>query len=378
MLWSTVEGCNLLIDDRGRLFGKVNVLDAAVLLVVCLLIPLTYGAYLLFRPVTPRLVAIEPVQIELGTARVSVSGEDLRPNLRVLVGDFGARFLLADSEHGVVELPGLLVPGSYDVVLLDEDLEIGRLPGALTVVSPPEPEPLRVLDVELVATGSFPALDSESAQALWKALQAIGEDSERAWSVLDVQPPEPATVMLTSLRIPVSSDEEDVRALLRFRCSYRRGECTVFDTPLVPGAEVAVPVGTGSERAIFRIDELHPVYTSVVDVTLRATGCSILGGDSPTPEELSALREAARTRSRDSIEASVLPIVESIDVAGGASIDAPVATVHLSVPVVDTGVGLVHRSSPLRTGDVLTVSHRTSVLCGRIIAIGPARTLDTR
>ena len=42
-----------LIDEQGRLFGKVNLIDALVALVALLLIPLAYGAFLLFRAPVP-------------------------------------------------------------------------------------------------------------------------------------------------------------------------------------------------------------------------------------------------------------------------------------------------------------------------------------
>jgi hypothetical protein len=45
-------GCILaLIDDRGRLFGRVNVVDAAIGAFALVLLPIAYGTFLLFRPI---------------------------------------------------------------------------------------------------------------------------------------------------------------------------------------------------------------------------------------------------------------------------------------------------------------------------------------
>jgi hypothetical protein len=39
-----------VLDDRGRLFGRVNLVDALVVGFIVLLIPVAYGTWLLFRP----------------------------------------------------------------------------------------------------------------------------------------------------------------------------------------------------------------------------------------------------------------------------------------------------------------------------------------
>ncbi len=120
------------IDDRGRLFGRLNIVDAAVLLVVALLIPMAYGAYLIFQPLPARIVALEPARIEEGTSEVTLRGEHLRPYLRVVVGTQAATFLFADTDGGVLRLPEL-APGVYDVVLLNEEAELARARGGLVV-----------------------------------------------------------------------------------------------------------------------------------------------------------------------------------------------------------------------------------------------------
>lgn len=136
------------IDDRGRLFGRLNIVDAAVLLVVALLIPMAYGAYLIFQPLPARIVALEPARIQEGTAEVKLRGEHLRPYLRVVIGTQAATFLFADSSGGVLQLPALM-PGVYDVVLLDEEAELARARGALVVdakgsAAPPPPRSIMV------------------------------------------------------------------------------------------------------------------------------------------------------------------------------------------------------------------------------------------
>ena len=47
-----------LVDDQGRLFGRWNVVDGLIGVVLLGFIPLLYGAYLLFRPPASSLTSI--------------------------------------------------------------------------------------------------------------------------------------------------------------------------------------------------------------------------------------------------------------------------------------------------------------------------------
>ena len=47
-----------LIDERGRLFGRINLIDLAVIVFVAVLIPLGYGAYLVFRAPAPHITGM--------------------------------------------------------------------------------------------------------------------------------------------------------------------------------------------------------------------------------------------------------------------------------------------------------------------------------
>jgi hypothetical protein len=361
-----------LIDDQGRLFGRMNIVDAAVVLAVGCLLPLMYGAYLLFRPYTPILVAIEPPQVTQGTTRVSVRGAHLRPALRLMVGANGARFLLANPENGVLEIP-VLPPGSYDVVLLDESQELGRLRGGLTVLGPP------ITTTEIVATGSFEASDDLQAQVLRDALQAAGLDEARSWDVLEVLPPEPVSIRLPPGGMPLRSGRYQVRAFMRFRCVLDQQECRVLDVPLTPNGVVTVPLETSDETlALFRIAALDPVYSRFVDVALRATNCSNLARGYLTPQELSALRAEAGSDSRSPIEASLEPTVESFDILGETASQELLVTIHVRVPIVETEAGLEYRGGAIRTGSDFSFLGRFQQLCGRIIDVDLPRPLEPR
>ena len=69
-----------VIDERGRVFGRINLIDAAAALFVFVLIPVAYGAYLLFRTPPAKLTSVAPNSVYYGpNQRVQIQGVNLRP-----------------------------------------------------------------------------------------------------------------------------------------------------------------------------------------------------------------------------------------------------------------------------------------------------------
>ncbi|MFI5179681.1 MAG: DUF4330 family protein [Vicinamibacterales bacterium] len=140
-----------LVDARGRLFGKVNLIDLGVLVMVVVLIPLGYGAYLLFRPPLPRISEVSPARIPYRRAveqPVRIKGEHLQPFLKAKLNDLEARgtplVTGTPAAFFAVDTPqdariGLLdvLPGVYDLALFDETHEVARFPKAIPVSLPP-------------------------------------------------------------------------------------------------------------------------------------------------------------------------------------------------------------------------------------------------
>jgi hypothetical protein len=129
-----------VVDARGRVFGTINLIDLGLLLCAALLVPLLYGAYVLFHTPPPRLIAVMPDAVSYGRGveqHVQVSGEHLRPFLRAKVGGFDASAYSLQTPEAAeirfVDVP----PGIHDIVLFDESQEVARLSGALSVLPPP-------------------------------------------------------------------------------------------------------------------------------------------------------------------------------------------------------------------------------------------------
>ena len=334
-----------LIDDRGRLFGRLNIVDAAVLVVVALLIPLAYGAYLIFRPPPARLLALEPARVPFGTTEVAVRGEHLRPYLRLVVGTQGTTFLFADTNGGVLQLPELAA-GAYDVVLFDEGAELSRLRNALVVEpepvvspSPPPPPPPPPPTTTIVAVGRFAPADAERAGALTAVLQQAQGRSRFDWGqVLGVQPSKATGAYLPRLAVPFSDSRYSTRAVVRFRCelalnSFRQADCRVNDVSPTPGVTIVLEVGT--ESATFQVDQLHPVYSTSVEILMRSN---------LSPDEITALRDWRSEEGADfPALAALRPSLISFEVIGNGLEPAQViAMVRLRVPAVETSRGWVH------------------------------------
>lgn len=128
-----------LLDDRGRLFGKINLIDAAVVLLLFGLVPLGFASWQLFR-LPPTFVASEVfVMRPLAEGqRYQLKGQNLRPFLRVFIGDAPARFLFDTPDHGEVLLPALPA-GKYDLKVYDDTHEVARLTGVIAVVADDPP-----------------------------------------------------------------------------------------------------------------------------------------------------------------------------------------------------------------------------------------------
>lgn len=205
-----------VLDDRGRIAGRFNIVDVSASIVILLLIPLAIAAFLLFRTPAPTLVAITPKTLFEGpNQRIEIDGTNLRPFMKVSFDTVpGNTFLLGSTKYALVDLPALR-PGTYDVVLFDYAREVARLPRALTIAAPPT-------DVELEVTGRFQGISDAAAAALqpgahWPADQPVA-------TIVSIGARGPGALRLRfgADTIAVSSNRQDIEATLLIRCAARR------------------------------------------------------------------------------------------------------------------------------------------------------------
>ena len=123
-----------MLDERGRIAGRFNVIDVAAAVIVLVLVPLAIAAYLLFRTPAPTLVSVSPATLVEGPSqRIEVNGTT---SGRSCVSHSGRR-RRAPISLGVQSMRSStcrsLKPGKYNVVLFDYAREVARLPNALTI-----------------------------------------------------------------------------------------------------------------------------------------------------------------------------------------------------------------------------------------------------
>jgi hypothetical protein len=257
-----------IVDEQGRLFGRWNLIDALVVLVVLALIPLAYGAYALFRTPPPRLIAIEPPKLLHGpNLQITIRGEHLRPYMRVTIDDKQARnFLFHSDTTAVVEL-GDVSPGTFDVVLYDYAQERARLAKALTILPPPLPS------AHLDVVGAFRNLPT-TAIAPFKEGLALGEIGV----IRKVGQPLSSIIRAISgsgtVEIPFP-DTVDLPLVIRVGCYLKdtggKVQCVGGGVALEKNAVVMLPTPVG--QLVFQIDQLlSPVDVVDVEARVRVAG----------------------------------------------------------------------------------------------------------
>jgi hypothetical protein len=257
-----------LLDDRGRIAGRFNVVDAVAAVVLLVAIPVAYGAYRLFRTPTPTLASIVPATLFQGASqRIEIDGTNLRPFMRVSLGTTPAKsFLLGSTKYALVDLPDLN-PGAYDVVLYDYKQEVARLPKALTIA------PVAT-DVELDLVGTFKS--TPEALADLKVGDKFPPTGSAIAAVVAVGAAVPGDLQLHvgAETLRVASSQQQRPAILRVKCSSIRAQDGTARC-VVPAVDAPVTV---APDALLMLSTLHgPVWFQIA--TARAPGGSASGGE---------------------------------------------------------------------------------------------------
>jgi hypothetical protein len=258
-----------IVDPKGRVFGRLNALDAVLLVVAVALIPLAYGAYAMFRTPPPRLTAVEPATLVAGdNLRVNIRGENLRPYMRVSFGDIqGNSFMFRNTSNALVDL-NPMKPGVYDVVLYDNSQERARMEKAFTLTAPPLPAS------EVMLVGTFGNLTADRAAQLQRGMSIAN-----VGHIAEIAAPLPETTRVFAgpvLEIPIASAVR-VPVVLRAACAVKAPEgvpqCTIGDAPLKQTSLMLMTTPVG--QLPFQVDQirglqaLEPVQLTA-QVTARA------------------------------------------------------------------------------------------------------------
>ena len=346
-----------LVDQHGRLFGRLNLLDALLAVVLLGLVPLAYGAYALFRTPLPRLTAIEPATLVAGpNLRVVIHGENLRPYMRVSFDNIqGNSFIFRSTSEAVVDLNDM-APGVYDVVVFDYAQERSRLPKAFTIAPSPLP------NSQVIVVGSFGNLTAERAAEIKTGLVIpnVGE-------VVQVGQPLPEATRVFAgpvLEIPVDKAVR-VPAAMRVGCHVRAvqgtPQCVVGDVVLQPTAMLFVKSQLGTVP--FQIDQIRGAQPlEAVEVTVQMTG---------RPVVISQIQQGDVDYGAYVNELAAGATVTRIATPVKLSADAVQADVTLRAQAQRGVSSWTYASAPLRVGAPFVLRTPRYELSGTVINVTP-------
>ena len=340
----------MLVDDRGRIFGRFNLIDRALALILFGLIPLGYGAYALFRVPTPELAGVEPATRQFESEfRVVVRGKNMRPYMRVSLNDMQGRSFLFKSDTSAEVVFGDIPPGTYDVVLYDNAQERDRLPNGFTLTQAALPP--AQLDVAGFLTGvtteELPQMTVGRKFSVVAEIRAIGKPASDLARVMAGDKPVEIAIAQT----------QRLSALLRINCDVIAGNggfgSCVAGQVLGPGVYLKLPTPKG--QTPFLITEVRPIGTATeIEVRVR------LSHDPAFP--YIALGDPdvgyAQNEFSGGGRVSVLPRSASGEMT-------------LRVPAYPTLTGWTYAGQPMRVGaNLIFVSPRYQ-LTGLITAVPP-------
>ena len=365
-----------LVDDRGRLFGRWNVVDALIGVVLLGAIPLLYGGYVLFRPQRASLVAVEPARIQSREdVDLTIRGNNLRPYMRVSFdGHQGQSFLFGDATTAVVRATDL-PPGVYDVILYDNAQERARLPKALEVVAPPQ------VRTEVDIIGSFTALSEPLAVQIKPDLEIAGLG--RVTRVGRPRPSATRTMVAPGqiLNVP-SATAFNVPASIRATCTLaqRSGAvtCVALDSGLIRDIVLAVPL-TGA-TAMFQIDQVHAVGTTQpIEIRARLAGERDViervrrgdrdierGNEFATGAEIVSASAVTRASSSVIVSAQLFPQGSTPSITAG---DIATVEVVMRVPAQPTVEGWSYIGQTMKAGRTFVFHGPDYEVSGTVLAV---------
>jgi hypothetical protein len=343
-----------MVDERGRLFGRWNLLDLALLVLLLGLIPLGYAAYVLFRDQPPRIVSVSPDHVQQAAeVTVKIVGENLRPYMRASAGTQQAReFRFKSTEEAEVPFAGL-TPGTYDIVLYDQAQERFRLPKALSI------SPSGVPATEIVAIGAFGNLDAAGAAKLTAGVELPG-----AGKILSVGRAAPDMTQVFSGSKIVSVHVKDalrLPAVVQFNCYVRAPQgtpyCSVGDVTIAPTAllNLTTPLGA-TPFQVERVLSSQPVEALPIEVRFSAS-----------PSVLPLIQPGDVDLGGTANELALLARVVATEPVGAGQL-----SVNLIAQLQKADQGWLYDSAPLRVGSTMWIRTPRYEIAGIVTKVPPA------
>lgn len=339
-----------LIDQNGRVFGRFNLIDAAVAAFVVVLLPIGYATFLLFRPARPVIDSVTRVEVTREerrvvsgsylSAKLKVKGSGFNPLLRARIGPVEAMGFVFESPNSADVLVGLVPEGTHDLVLYDGVQEVARANNAIEIQAQGGPW--------VRAFGWITRLEKSQAETLMAGF-ASDPKAPGAFKVVAIGPARPARARLiigmqaADLPLP---DLLERPAEMLLRCDWPSTvTCAIGGEPLIhtPPQPITLPGGF-----LFEIEEIAPpddAKPAIAHLRLQSVPAGMAAGD------------------RDAISSSSAAEITAINGT----------TVTLKLGVHDSREGWRYRGYLLTPGAELTLRTDKYAVIGTVIDVSAVR-----
>jgi len=360
-----------VLDDRGRILGRVNLVDAVVVAFFVLLIPIAYGTWLLFRPRKVEITSVTRVTMTKeeqrianplrAAAKLKVKGNGFSPMLRAWIGSEPSLGFTFEDPHSADVIVGPMPPGEYDVALFDGGQEVARAPKVYVIGAAANHD-------EIKAIGRLVDLDKATADGLQKAA-AFPSSADARVRVAALGAIEPGRRPLQvqpgrdghePLDVPRPGTFERQASLVLACDPTEQPETTCTINGVYPGANAQLRVAGPTNQMTFVVEDVMPASASEpMDVTVRFSG----------GPELALVKVGDRDLLLDDRAAEVT----SIGARSGSSLD-----VRLRVGVDRARDGWRYRGRQVKAGAPFSLATDRYIANGTVVSATSAPRGDGR
>lgn len=328
-----------ILDNNGRLFGRINLVDGMAMLFLLGLVPVAYASYLLFKTPVPRIESVTQVEVtgeerriaagnEL-TAKLKIRGSGLNPLLRARIGDHPALGFVFENPNSADVLVGRIPAGVHDFVLMDGVNEVARAEKVVEISAE------RAARVRVV--GRLVSMPRALAEGL-----SVSNELQSGSRIVALGPIEPARLRVAlgdrSVDLPIQ-DFFERGAVLDLACDpgLRDEPCAIAGRYLNAERPVMVLVPPGLVLAADEV--LPPTAATRAEISVRLTG----GG------ELDSVKVGDRDALLDERAATIRSVGPRTTRAGFDSM-----TIVLTGGIDEAAGGWTYRGRPVRPGERFT------------------------